>query len=122
MAKISEVGDRMDAETEALSGQSRDATEQMNGSLSRLDFKAELGEVLRACAREISQEALISESADPSAALEPALADLGGRIGKLYTMVSERELHAAVLGTAPPAETAVVATAMTDEDIEDALF
>jgi hypothetical protein len=122
MAKISEVGDRMDAETEALSGQSRDATEQMNGSLSRLDFKAELGEVLRACAQEISQEALISESADPSAALEPALADLGGRIGKLYTMVSERELHAAVLGTAPPAETAVVATAMTDEDIEDALF
>ena len=37
-------------------------------------------------------------------------------------MVSERELHAHVLGTAAPVETAVVASVMSDEDIDDALF
>jgi methyl-accepting chemotaxis protein len=122
MEKLSDVGDRMEAGTEALGEQSRGATEQMNTSLSRLDFKAELGEVLRTCAQDISREVAMTAYSEPSAALEPALADLGGRIARLYTMVSERELHAGVLGTAPPAETAVVATVMSDDDIEDALF
>ncbi|MNL69235.1 hypothetical protein D3C87_1940630 [compost metagenome] len=62
------------------------------------------------------------EAAELSADLEPVLADLGARIGKLYTMVSERELHAAVLGTAPPVDAAVVAAVMSDDDIDDALF
>lgn len=118
MQSIRDVGDRMDSEMDALSEQSGVAIDQMENSLSRLDFKAELGEVLRSCADEIS----MVEAEEPSASLEPALADLGGRIGKLYTMVSERELHAAVLGTAPPVETAVVAAVMSDDDIDDALF
>jgi hypothetical protein len=118
MQSIRDVGDRMDAEMDALSEQSGVAIDQMEHSLSRLNFKAELGEVLRNCADEIS----MVEAVEPSAGLEPALADLGARIGKLYTMVSERELHAAVLGTAPPAETAVVAAVMSDDDIDDALF
>lgn len=118
MQSIRDVGDRMDSEMDALSEQSGVAIDQMENSLSRLDFKAELGEVLRRCADEIS----MVEAEEPSASLEPALADLGGRIGKLYTMVSERELHAAVLGTAPPVETAVVAAVMSDDDIDDALF
>lgn len=118
MQSIRDVGDRMDAEMDALSEQSGVAIGQMEHSLSRLDFKAELGEVLRNCADDIS----MVEAAEPSADLEPALADLGGRIGKLYTMVSERELHAAVMGTAPPVETAVVAAVMSDDDIDDALF
>ncbi|AYD03212.1 methyl-accepting chemotaxis sensory transducer [Neorhizobium sp. NCHU2750] len=122
MQKISDVGDRMEAETEALSEQSRAATEQMNASLSRLDFKAELGEVLRACAQDIARETQAFDDIDTSATLEPALAELGSRIARLYTMVSERELHAAVLGTAPPVETAAVATVMSDDDIDDALF
>lgn len=118
MQSIRDVGDRMDAEMDGLSEQSGVAIDQMERSLSRLDFKAELGEVLRNCADEIS----MVEAAEPSAGLEPALAELGARIGKLYTMVSERELHAAVLGTAPPVEAAVVAAVMSDDDIEDALF
>jgi len=118
MQSIRDVGDRMDSEMDALSEQSGVAIDQMENSLSRLDFKAELGEVLRSCADEIS----MVEAEEPSASLEPALADLAGRIGKLYTMVSERELHAAVLGTAPPVETAVVAAVMSDDDIDDALF
>lgn len=122
MEKISEVGDRMAAQTEVLGEQSRGATEQMNASLSRLDFKAELGEVLRACAEDIAGEVARAGASEPSGDLEPALTDLGGRIAKLYTMVSERELHAAVLGTAAPVEIAAVAAVMSDEDIEDALF
>ncbi len=118
MQSIRDVGDRMDSEMDALSEQSGVAIDQMENALSRLDFKAELGEVLRNCADEIS----MVEAFEPSADLEPALVDLGARIGKLYTMVSERELHAAVLGTAPPVETAVVATVMSDDDIDDALF
>lgn len=115
---IRDVGDRMDREMDALSEQSGVAIGQMEHSLSRLDFKAELGEVLRNCADEIA----MVEAPQPSAGLEPALADLGARIGKLYTMVSERELHAAVLGTTAPVEVAVVATVMSDDDIDDALF
>lgn len=118
MQSIRDVGDRMDSEMDALSEQSGVAINQMEHSLSRLDFKAELGEVLRNCANEIS----MVEAAEPSADLEPALVDLSGRIGKLYTMVSEREMHAAVLGTAPPVETAVIAAVMSDDDIDDALF
>lgn len=118
MQSIRDVGDRMDSEMDALSEQSGVAIDQMEHSLSRLDFKAELGEVLRNCADEIA----MVEAPEPSAGLEPALADLGARIGKLYTMVSERELHAAVLGTTAPVETAVVATVMSDDDIDDALF
>ncbi|TNM66622.1 hypothetical protein [Aliirhizobium smilacinae] len=118
MQNIRAVGDRMDSEMDALSEQSGVAIDQMENCLSRLDFQAELGEVLRSCADEIS----MVEIAEPSAGLEPALADLGGRIARLYTMVSERELHAAILGTAPPAETAVVAAVMSDDDIDDALF
>jgi len=118
MQSIRDVGDRMDAEMDGLSEQSGVAIDQMEHSLSRLNFKAELGEVLRNCADEIS----MVEAAELSAELEPVLADLGARIGKLYTMVSERELHAAVLGTAPPVEAAVVAAVMSDDDIDDALF
>lgn len=118
MQSIRDVGDRMDREMDALSEQSGVAIDQMEHSLSRLDFKAELGEVLRNCADEIA----MVEAPEPSAGLEPALADLGTRIGKLYTMVSERELHAAVLGTTAPVETAVFAAVMSDDDIDDALF
>jgi hypothetical protein len=112
------VGDRMDTEVKHLSEQSRTAVGDMDASLARLDFKAELGEVLRACA----EESASSRYAQPVDGLDAAIADLGGRIGRLYTMVSERELHAKVLGTAPPVETAVVASVMSDDDIDDALF
>ncbi|WJH41746.1 chemotaxis protein [Aliirhizobium terrae] len=62
MDNIRAVGDRMDGEAEALGEQSRVAIDEMDRSLSRLDFKAELGEVLRACADEIS---LVGSAAPP---------------------------------------------------------
>jgi hypothetical protein len=118
MANIRAAGDRMDAETTALGEQSRTAVTQMDASLARLDFQAELGDVLRACAEDIGVHGHVREAAG----LDRVLADIGGRIARLYTMVSERELHARILGTAAPAEAPVVASVMSDDDIEDALF
>ena len=91
---------------------------ELDASLARLNFNAELGEVLRACADEMD----VVEDIYEVPGLEGALTDIGGRIARLYTMVAERELHAEVMGTAPPVETAVVATVMSDDDIDDALF
>lgn len=118
MTRIRAVGDRMEEEMTLVADQSRAAIGEMDASLRRLDFQAELGEVLRACA----EESLGYAGADLEPGLEAAFADLGSRIAKLYTMVSEREVHARVMGVAPPAETAAVATVLSDDDIEDALF
>ncbi|WP_117192830.1 methyl-accepting chemotaxis sensory transducer [Rhizobium terrae] len=115
---IRAVGDRMDAQMAGLRDQSKTAVSEMDISLARLNFNAELGEVLRTCAGEME----IGEDVFEAPGLEEVLADIGGRIGRLYTMVAERELHAAVMGTQPPVEAAAVATVMSDEDIEDALF
>jgi hypothetical protein len=118
MGNIRAVGDRMDAEISHLSEQSRAAVGDMDASLARLDFKAELGEVLRSCA----EESFVSENADRLPGTEAALAELSGRIARLYTMVSERELHAKVMGEAPPAETPAIVSVMSEDDIDDALF
>ncbi|MCK8781942.1 chemotaxis protein [Rhizobium sp. NTR19] len=115
---IRAVGDRMDAQMLELGEQSSVAVREMDVSLARLNFKAELGEVLRHCADKM----MLDDEPVQVPGIEDALADLGGQIVKLYTMVSERELHSAVLGTPAPVETAVVAAVMTDDDIEDALF
>jgi uncharacterized phage infection (PIP) family protein YhgE len=118
LENIRVVGDRMDAQMAALGDQSKTAVGEMDASLARLNFNAELGEVLRSCARELELDGPVSEAPG----IEEPLADLGARIARLYTMVAERELHAEVLGTAPPVEVAAVATVMSDEDIDDALF
>jgi hypothetical protein len=118
LENIRSVGDRMDAQMLALGDQSRTAVGEMDIALARLNFNAELGEVLRACADEMALDDDVFEAPG----LEEALAEVGGRIARLYTMVTERELHAAVLGTAPPMVAAAAATTMSDEDIDDALF
>jgi division protein CdvB (Snf7/Vps24/ESCRT-III family) len=118
MANIRAVGDRMDHQMDALSDQSETAISEMDRSLARLDFNAELGDVLRACAEELAVDDIATEAPG----LDEAITELGSRIARLYTMVSERELHARVLGTAAPVETPIVAAVMSDDDIDDALF
>ncbi len=118
LENIRSVGDRMDAQMLALNDQSRTAVGEMDISLARLNFNAELGEVLRSCADEMELDGDVFEAPG----LGAALAEVGGRIARLYTMVTERELHAAVLGTEPPVEAAVVVAVMSDDDIDDALF
>ncbi|UIY29648.1 hypothetical protein LZK73_01560 [Neorhizobium galegae] len=53
LENIRSVGDRMDAQMSALGDQSRTAVGEMDISLARLNFNAELGEVLRSCANEM---------------------------------------------------------------------
>ncbi len=118
VGNIRSVGDRMEAQMAELGGQSQVAVREMDVSLARLNFKAELGEVLSRCADEMA----LQQDPVEEPGLQEALAEVGGKIGKLYTMVSERELHAAVMGTTPPVEAAVVAAVMSDDDIDDALF
>ena len=107
LANIRVVGDRMGTEMSLLGEHSRSAVGEIDASLARLDFKIELGEVLRACAEEGEAFA----SARPLAAIEPALIELGARISALYTMGLERELHAKIMGTTPLGETSLVSVA-----------
>ena len=118
MANIRAVGDRMDTEMAALGDQSRTAVSQMDASLARLNFQAELGEVLRACAEDIAIPGHVHEAPG----LAQVLAEISTRIARLYTMVSERELHARMFGSAAPVETPVMSVVMSDDDIDDALF
>jgi hypothetical protein len=50
------------------------------------------------------------------------MAELGGRIARTYTMVSEREVHAHLFGTPVDAPAAPVAAQSDDELFDDALF
>ena len=118
LENIRAVGDRMDAQMEALDEHGRAAVGEMDRSLSRLNFNAELGDVLRACADELA----LRDDMLQMPAIDEAAADLCDRIARLYTMVAEREVHAEVLGVAPPSEGAVKPGLMSDEDIDDALF
>lgn len=118
MGSIRAVGDRIDREVGLLSEQSGTAIDQIEQSLLRLEFNSELGDVLRNCARDIS----VPRSEGAVETSHPSFVLLGSRISAVYTMASERELYAEVFGTAPLAIVTPIATAMSDDDLEDALF
>lgn len=111
----------METSLDTLDRQGELAVEQMDSTARKLDFQAHLGDVLEACAAEIAGEA--PEHLPDTNGIEEALADIGQRIGRLYTMVSERELHARIFGSTPTlTTTASSAPASDDELFEDALF
>ncbi|MBP2548524.1 uncharacterized coiled-coil DUF342 family protein [Neorhizobium galegae] len=117
LARIRAVGDSMDADLKVMAEEGRAGVNAMNASLKRLDFHAELGAILSACADDIA----VDPRQDLSAAgLDAALAAIGPQIAQIYTMASERELHAHVLGTELAPEEPV--TPLSDDDLEDALF
>ncbi len=117
LGNIRAVGDAMEADLVRIRSEGQSGIDQMNQALARLDFQAELGEVLRRCADDIRPTA--SEEID-SSDLHTAIAVIGPRINRLYTMASERELHAAILGTDAPEEAPL--TVLSDDDLEAALF
>jgi hypothetical protein len=117
LQRIRTVCGRMEADLNQMSGDGQRGIEQMNAALAKLDFQADLGEVLRRCAEDIRLDPTQSLSAQ---GLEAAIAVLGPRINRLYTMASERELHATILGTAPPEEAPL--TVLSDDDLDAALF
>ncbi|MGL3608174.1 chemotaxis protein [Rhizobium sp. G187] len=112
------AGDRMDTQLTALNEQSQTALTEINGSLRRLDFNEALGDVLRDCAARME----ILEDVVPAEGLTEALDVIGSQIGRLYTMVAERELHAQIMGTELPASSATESGTLSDDDLDDAFF
>ncbi len=117
LQRIRSVCTRMEADLKQMSGDGQRGIDQMNAALAKLDFQADLGSVLRRCAEDIHLDPSLSLDTE---GLEEAIAVLGPRINKLYTMASERELHAAILGTAAPDEAPL--TVLSDDDLDAALF
>lgn len=123
---IRKAADQMDASLSAVGEQGRVAVSQMETTIAKLDFQAELGEILDACAEHVAQEAPadLPDCSD----LAGQMAELGSSIGRLYTMATERELHAEIFGSAPGAsivgvDVATSGAPVSDEDLfDDALF
>ncbi|MGV8937955.1 MAG: chemotaxis protein [Allorhizobium sp.] len=119
LASIQAAANGMDTNLKSLGEQGTSAAELMESAIYKLDFKAELGDILASCAEAVGSQARGGQS--DTSGLDAALAEIGGQIGKLYTMVAERELHARVLGQT--IVSAPQAVAASDEDLfDDALF
>lgn len=113
------AGDRMEEDMTALRACGADVSAKAGRTIADLDFNAELGDVLADCSARAGD--LVGQQLPDTTGLEEALADLGGRIARTYTMVSEREVHARIFGTAIDAPAA--AAPQSDEDLfDDALF
>lgn len=117
---IRRAGDRMEEDMTALRACGADVSAKAGRTVADLDFNAELGDVLADCSASAGE--LVGRDLPDMSGLEEAMADLGSRIARTYTMVSEREVHARVFGTALEAPATAVA-AQSDEDLfDDALF
>lgn len=117
---IRRAGDRMEEDMDALRACGADISAKAGRTIADLDFNAELGDVLADCADRAGE--LLGHDLPDTTGLEEALADLGGRIARTYTMVSEREVHARIFGTTLDASPAPAAV-QSDEDLfDDALF
>lgn len=117
---IRRAGDRMEEDMAALRACGADVSAKTGRTIAGLDFDAELGDVLADCAARAGH--LSGEVLPDVDGLEEAMAELGGRIARTYTMVSEREVHARIFGTTVEAP-ATQAVPQSDEDLfDDALF
>lgn len=114
---LAEAARTMEDNMQALRMTAEDMSAKVTRSISRLDFKAGIGEIMASC----TDEAIAaSEQGRQPMEMTPALAAIGDRIAKTYTMVAERNIHAAVFGDTLPADEA---PAVSDDDLlEDALF
>lgn len=114
---LAEAATTMEDNMQALRLTAEDMSAKVTRAISRLDFKAGIGEIMAAC----TEEAIAaSEQWDRVQQMTPTLAAIGERIGKTYTMVAERNIHASVFGETIAAEEA---PSVSDDDLlEDALF
>lgn len=117
---IRRAGDRMEEDMTVLRACGADVSAKAGRTIADLDFNAELGDVLADCSARAGD--LIGHDLPDTAGLEEALADLGSRIARSYTMVSEREIHARIFGTTLDAPAAPGAAKSDDDLFEDALF
>nr|WP_298102414.1 type VII secretion target [uncultured Shinella sp.] len=117
---IRRAGDRMEEDMAALRDCGADISAKASRTIAGLDFNAELGDVLAECAA--SAGSLIGHDVPDTTGLEEAMNDLGSRIARVYTMASEREIHARYFGGAVDAPSAQPAAMSDDELFDDALF
>lgn len=113
----------MDGELATLSEHGREVAAKIALSIGKLDFQHDLGETLAGCADTLTEMAG-AEIADVSD-IEVAIAPLGERIFKLYTMSQERTVHRDVIPAADGVVLSLVPepAAADDEDLfADALF
>lgn len=118
LASLRDAAGKMEEGLVNLAAQSETAEEQTGVHLARLDFNAELGDVLRECAEQLSSYDGVALQAERSA----ALTEVGNRILGLYTMASERELHARIFGAGISQAATPSSTTSDDDDLLDALF
>lgn len=98
-APIREAESKMGSELAEMAAQGDAVIQVLQQATGRLNFQGEVSGVLTACAngmRPVETAALENLDADATT----ALTEIMGEIGKLYTMVRERQIHAAYL---PPA-------------------
>lgn len=115
-SRIHDAGDGMEKDLARLGEDGRDAAERMEKAMVQLDYKAELGDILDRCSGEIAEAV---QRAQPDLSdLGPAIEVIGSQIYRTYTMVAEREIHAAVLPL-PATAAAPVAAASSADDDED---
>lgn len=120
LGHLRQTGDRMEEDMTALRACAVDVTATAGRMVEGLDFNAELGDVLADCTARAGD--LSGPELPDTTGLEAVLADLGARIARTYTMVSERDVHARIFGVAAE-PTPAPAAAGSDEDLfEDALF
>ncbi|MCQ4631804.1 chemotaxis protein [Shinella sp. CPCC 100929] len=117
---IRRAGDRMEEDMTALRACGADVSAKAGRTIADLDFNAELGDVLADCSARAGD--LLGHELPDLSGLDEALADLGSRISRTYTMVSEREVHARIFGTPMEAPAAPAAAKTDDELFDDALF
>ncbi|MCF6369897.1 ESX-1 secretion-associated protein [Rhizobium halophilum] len=119
LTDIRQAAEKMEGGLVELATRSHSAEEQTAAHLARLDFNAELGDVLDACATD-----LLAVSESPIFVGDnTALSEIGDRILRLYTMAPERELHARIFGTSAQGAVSISAKVSNDDDdLLDALF
>lgn len=118
---IHQAAEAMDQNLVVLGEQGRVASDLMTSAVAKLDFQASLGDIIAECSARAAAD--VVGDLDLTG-LGDAVAEIGGRIFKTYTMVAERELHTQILGgpsEAPQAQQ--TQAAQSDEDLfDDALF
>lgn len=112
------AADQMENSLKKLDEQGRAAASLMTTAIGKLDFKAELGDILAECTAETAPE---TDERPSLAGLATVLEEIGPLIYKSYTMVAERDVHAQILGR--PSNVAEVAQQQefdNDDDLLDA--
>ncbi|HEV7247979.1 MAG TPA: chemotaxis protein [Shinella sp.] len=117
---IRHAGARMEEDMTALRACGADVSAKAGQTIADLDFNAELGDVLADCSARAGD--LLGHELPDLSGLDEAIADLGSRISRTYTMVSEREVHARIFGTPMDAPAESTAAKTDDELFDDALF